>query len=150
MQIIGTAVADGTSFKPPISQPACISAADKGIPVPKAWPIDNKKDSYLFVFQLLPQKATLIYDKDGKMTMDKPHEGTPKCKDGLFIKFVSSNRNFMIFNGQNSLSILANSAIHGRSLPSSCANNNANANPNDNSNNNDHNWNTNNRNRDIG
>jgi hypothetical protein len=100
IQIIGTALANGlgVSFEPSITQPMCINnrKSEEGIPVPKAWPIDNKdfNGSYLFVFQLLPQSATLKFDINGKMTMDKP-EGTPKCvKNGLFIKFVSLILNF--------------------------------------------------------
>jgi hypothetical protein len=105
MEIIGTAAVnnDGASFTyqqtdlPPIL-PVCMKARDKGIPIPKAWPIgdDTLKDSYLFVFQLLPQTATRKYGEDGLMKDQPPApaEGTPKCmKDdgdgGLSFKFVS-------------------------------------------------------------
>jgi hypothetical protein len=97
MEISGTVKEDGASFTilDDAAMPVCTAGKYKGIPIPKAWPLgdnDNTlKDSYLFVFQMLPQSATRKYDKDARMT-DKPPapaEGTPKCKDGLFIKFVS-------------------------------------------------------------
>jgi hypothetical protein len=92
MDIYGTTEGDGVSFK--LSEPLCIFNSTKGIPIPKAWPIDESnhlglQNQYLFVFHFLPQSATRKYE-DGLMT-DKPHEGTPKCiaKGQLAIKFVS-------------------------------------------------------------
>jgi hypothetical protein len=81
--------------------PVCIPDRNEGIPVPKAWPIDSGvlEGSYLFVFHLLPQKATRKYNQDELMT-DKPSEQNPKCMkdDGLSFKFVSFLINdFMAF-----------------------------------------------------
>jgi hypothetical protein len=96
----GTAEGDGKASFSFFTTPVCISAIDKGIPVPKAWPIDNGilKDSYLFVFHLLPQKATRTFGQDGEMTVNVPATGMPKCikDDGLSFKFVSSLEDFMI------------------------------------------------------
>jgi hypothetical protein len=103
MEINGKAAGaerDTASFtygKQPLALPVCIPGG-KGVPIPKAWEVVNQeselKDSYLFVFNLLPQKSTREYvDVDGiSKVSEKPPAETkmPTCKGQMLsFHFVS-------------------------------------------------------------